>query len=251
MKADDWAFPRWIAHRGAGRLAPENTLAAFRHGATHGYRAFECDVKLSADGVPFLLHDATLDRTTSECGTAGDRAWSELSRIDAGSWHSRAYAGEPLPSLEGIARYVQRNGFALNVEIKPTPGHEQATGAAVAEACTRLWQHSAAPLLFSSFRPEALQAAAQRAPGIARALLVDTLWSGWLEMARSLNCVAVVTNYALMDSVLMAELHAAGLRGLCYTVNDPAEARRLVKLGIHGLITDAVDRFSPGTGVDD
>ena len=58
-----WPYPRWIAHRGAGKLAPENTLAAFRLGAAHGYRAFECDVKLSADGVPFLLHDATLDRT--------------------------------------------------------------------------------------------------------------------------------------------------------------------------------------------
>ena len=58
-----WPLPLWIAHRGAGRLAPENTLAAFRTGAAHGFRAFECDVKLSADGVPFLLHDATLERS--------------------------------------------------------------------------------------------------------------------------------------------------------------------------------------------
>ena len=57
-----WPYPRWIAHRGAGKLAPENTLAAFRLGAEHGYRMFECDVKLSRDGVPFLLHDATLAR---------------------------------------------------------------------------------------------------------------------------------------------------------------------------------------------
>mgnify|MGYP001006555841 CR=1 FL=1 len=60
-----WPYPLWIAHRGAGKLAPENTLAAFRAGAAHGYRAFECDVKLSADGVPFLLHDATLQRTSN------------------------------------------------------------------------------------------------------------------------------------------------------------------------------------------
>ena len=59
-----WPYPLWIAHRGAGKLAPENTLAAFRLGARHGYRAFECDVKLSADGVPFLLHDDTLERTS-------------------------------------------------------------------------------------------------------------------------------------------------------------------------------------------
>ncbi len=85
-----WPYPLWIAHRGAGKLAPENTLAAFRVGASHGYRAFECDVKLSADGVPFLLHDATLQRTTPERGTASERQWAELSRLDAGGRHSRA-----------------------------------------------------------------------------------------------------------------------------------------------------------------
>jgi glycerophosphoryl diester phosphodiesterase len=242
---NDWPLPLWIAHRGAGKLAPENTLAAFRAGAAHGYRAFECDVKLSADGVPFLLHDATLNRTTPERGVAGERPWRELSRIDAGGWHSRAFAGEPLPSLDAVAQYVQRNGYALNIEIKPTPGQEQATGLALGEACARLWQNSGAPLLFSSFRPEALFGARESAPAIARALLVDTLWPGWFEMAQSLGCAAIVTNYALMDATLITQLHGAGLRALCYTVNDPAEARRLVDLRIDGLITDAVDRFSP------
>ena len=249
---DPWPLPLWIAHRGAGKLAPENTLAAFRVGASHGYRAFECDVKLSADGVPFLLHDARLDRTTAERGVAGERSWAELSRTDAGGWHSRAYAGEPPPSLEAVARYVQRNGFALNIEIKPTPGLEETTGRVVGEACARLWRDASAPLLFSSFRPEALQGARETAPGIARALLVDTPWPGWFEMAQSLACVAVVTNYNLMDAAVITRLHGAGLRALCYTVNDPAEARRLVGLGIDGIITDAVDRFSPGaTGIFD
>jgi glycerophosphoryl diester phosphodiesterase len=247
-----WPLPLWIAHRGAGRLAPENTLAAFRLGASHGYRAFECDVKLSADGVPFLLHDATLDRITPERGVAGERTWSELSRLDAGSWHSRAYAGEPIPSLAAIARYVRRNGFALNVEIKPTPGLEHATGVEVGRAARELWHGADRPLLFSSFRPDALLGAREAAPEIPRALLVDTLWNGWFEMARSLGCVAVVTNYGLMDAALVAQLHGAGLRALCYTVNDPAPVRQLLALGVEGLITDAVDRFSPGlAGVHD
>lgn len=247
-----WPYPLWIAHRGAGRLAPENTLAAFRAGAAHGYRAFECDVKLSADGVPFLLHDATLDRTTPERGIAGERPWAELSRLDAGGWHSRAFAGEPLPGLDAIARYVQRNGFALNIEIKPTPRLEHTTGVAVGEACLRLWRDGPSPPLFSSFRPEALLGAKESAPSIPRALLVDTPWPGWFEMARTLGCAAVVTHHALMDAALIAQLHGAGLRALCYTVNDPPEARRLVGLGIDGLITDAVDRFSPaGSGVFD
>ena len=134
---NDWPCPLWIAHRGAGKLAPENTLAAFRLGAQHGYRAFECDVKLSADGVPFLLHDATLQRTTSGQGLAAQHTWAELSQLDAGSWHSRAYAGEPLPSLQAIARFCLRNGFALNIEIKPTPGTEVDTGREVALAAAR------------------------------------------------------------------------------------------------------------------
>jgi len=245
-----WPYPLWIAHRGAGKLAPENTLAAFRLGAAHGYRAFECDVKLSADGVPFLLHDATLERTTPERGTAGERPWSELSRIDAGGWLNRHYAGEPLPSLAAIATYVQRNGFVLDLEIKPTPGTEHATGVAVASACVQMWRGGATPPpLLSSFRPEALQGARETAPQLPRALLLDTLWSGWFDIARALECQAVITDYKLMDAALIEMLHAAGLRALCYTVNDAAEARRLLALpggGVDGLITDAVDRFSPG-----
>jgi glycerophosphoryl diester phosphodiesterase len=243
-----WPYPLWIAHRGAGRLAPENTLAAFRTGAGHGYRAFECDVKLSADGVPFLLHDSTLQRTTPERGTAGDFDWARLSRIDAGGWHSRAFAGEPLPSLDAVARYVLRNGFALNIEIKPTPGQELVTGEAVGAACAALWAEARTPLLFSSFRPEALQGAKEAAPQLPRALLVDTLYDGWFDIARALGCVAVVTNYNVMSTALIGQLHGAGMHGLCYTVNDPPEVRRLLALGIAGIITDAVDRFSPDAG---
>ena len=243
-----WPFPRWIAHRGAGKLAPENTLAAFRLGASWGYRAFECDVKLSADELPFLLHDATLDRTSNGHGPASDRPWVELSQLDAGRWHSPAYAGESLPTLQAITRYVQHNGLALNLEIKPTPGQEYRTGEVVGQACTALWAGSDTALLFSSFRPEALQGAKDSAPHIARALLVDTLWLGWLQMAQRLACVAVVSNHQLMDAALIEQLHAAGLRALCYTVNEEIDVRRLLDLGIDGIITDAVDRFDPETG---
>ncbi len=243
-----WPLPFWIAHRGAGKLAPENTLAAFRAGAAFGYRAFECDVKLSIDSVPFLLHDDTLNRTTPARGLAGARSWNTLSRLDAGGWHSRAYAGEPLPTLDAVARFVQRNGYALNLELKPTPREERNTGLAVGEACAKLWKACTTPLLLSSFEPESLQAAGETASHIPRALLVDELWPGWFDAARSLGCVAVVTNHKLMDARLIKQLHGAGLRALCYTVNQPTDARRLCALGIDGLITDAVDRFSPVAG---
>lgn len=246
MTLPDWPHPRWIAHRGAGKLAPENTLAAFRLGASHGYRAFECDVKLSADGVPFLLHDAKLDRTTNARGRAADRPWSELSRLDAGGWHSRAYAGEPPASLEALATWLRRNGHWLDLEIKPTPGSEEHTGRVVAREVQRLWKGDPAPPLLSSFRPEALHGAREEVPQLQRALLVDTLWPNWLAVAQQLGCVAVITNYMLMDAALLQSLRQAGLRALCYTVNDPAPAQQLIALGIDGLITDEVDAFSPG-----
>ena len=120
-------MPNIIAHRGSSYDAPENTLAAFREGARHGWRAFECDVKLSSDDVPFLLHDATLERTTSGSGSA-ERTWAELSRLDAGGWHGRTFAGEPLPTLEAVARWVRCNGFGLDIEIKPLPDMREADG---------------------------------------------------------------------------------------------------------------------------
>jgi glycerophosphoryl diester phosphodiesterase len=243
-----WPYPFWIAHRGAGKLAPENTLAAFRVGAGHGYRAFECDVKLSADGVPFLLHDATLQRTTRERGTASERPWSALSRIDAGAWHSRAYAGETLPSLEAIAAYCLRNGFALNIEVKPTPGDEARTGQVVAQEAARMWAGSTLEPLLSSFRPDALAAAQSAQPALPRALLLDTWRTGWLDEAQALGCAAVVANYTLLDADAIERIHAAGMRVLTYTVNDPAPACRLVEWGIDGIITDAVDRFAPESG---
>ncbi|MDP3836135.1 MAG: glycerophosphodiester phosphodiesterase [Hydrogenophaga sp.] len=242
-----WPYPRWVAHRGAGKLAPENTLAAFRLGASHGYCMYECDAKLSADGVVFLLHDDTLERTTDGAGVAGEQAWSALSQLDAGGWHSRAFAGEPLATLQAVAHHCQAQGHWLNIEIKPTPGTELATGRAVAEAAARLWANDAArtPLL-TSFQPEALKGALETAPQLPRGLLLDTLWTGWLDAAHALGCVAVVCNHRLWDAATVAQARGAGLRTLAYTVNDAPAAQRLLDLGLDGIITDRIDLFPPG-----
>lgn len=248
-----WPYPFWIAHRGAGKLAPENTLAAFRLGAQHGYRMFECDVKLSADGVPFLLHDATLNRTTNAAQAletapslvAGDHPWSALSQLDAGSWHSATYAGEPLPTLAALARWCRANGHLLDLEIKPTPGTERLTGDRVARAVQHLWQGAQTPPLLSSFQPDALAAAQAAAPELPRGLLLDTVPDGWIDLARTLGCVAVICNYRLWDRTMVHQAHAAGMRALSYTVNDEASVRQLEALGTDGIVTDAVDRFAP------
>jgi glycerophosphoryl diester phosphodiesterase len=243
-----WPYPRWVAHRGAGKLAPENTLAAFRLGARHGYRMFECDAKLSSDGVPFLMHDAALERTTNGRGIGGERTWADLSQLDAGGWHSRAYAGEPLCTLESLARFCIANRFFLNIEIKPTPGTEERTGEVVGRETTRLWANEAVPPLFTSFRPEALAGARSTAPKIPRGLLLDTLWDGWLDVARQLDCVAIVCNYNLWNPGTVAQVHGAGLKCLSYTVNDEPVAQYLLALGTDAIITDRVDLFSPAQG---
>ena len=242
-----WPYPFWIAHRGAGKLAPENTLAAFRLGAQHGYRMAECDAKLSADGVVFLLHDSTLERTTSSHGTAGDLPWSALAQLDAGGWHSRAYAGEPIPTLQNLARWCLANRCLLDIEIKPTPGTEDATGRAVASLLARLWPAGRTAPLLTSFQPAALDGARAAAPALPRGLLADRLAPGGddVQTALALGCQALVLNHALWDAALVAHVHGAGLRCLSYTVNDEAAAQRLIGLGTDGIITDRVDFFCP------
>ena len=243
---DQWHFPKWIAHRGAGRLAPENTLAAFKLGASHGYRMFECDVKLSSDGVPFLLHDDSLDRTTSGHGIAGQQTWASMQKLDAGSWHSAPYKGEPLPSFNAIAAYCIGNGFDLNIEIKPTPGTDEQTGTVVAQHAARLWQNESRKPLLTSFKPDALQATQDAAPDLPRGLLLHELWKGWLETALMLGCVAIVGNHKLWDTSSVTQAKSAGFKLLSYTVNDEADVQRLLALGTDGIITDRVDAFKPG-----
>jgi glycerophosphoryl diester phosphodiesterase len=251
-----WPYPRWVAHRGAGTLAPENTLAAFRLGASHGYRMFECDVKLSSEGVPFLLHDDTLARTVdlsalpaSADPVAGQHPWHTLSQLDAGGWHSATFAGEPLPTLEAVARFCIANGNFLNIEIKPTVGTERHTGEVVARHSARLWQGVAVPPLLTSFAIEALEGALAAQPELPRGLLIHALdgqtWAQWLGHATRLGCQAMVCNHQLWTKESVALAKAAGFRLLSYTVNDPHEAQRLLDLGTDGVITDRVDHFRP------
>ena len=214
---------------------------------------FECDVKLSADEVPFLMHDATLSRTTDVAqglgsgasAVGGDHPWSALAQLDAGGWHSRAYAGEPLPTLANIAHYCLANGLLLNIEIKPTPGLERRTGEVVAQHAAQLWAGAEVPPLLTSFEPEALAGARDTRPELPRGLLLETLWTGWLETALTLGCVAVVCNHALWDTSSVLQAKSAGFRTLSYTVNDEWAAQRLLDLGTDAIITDRVDLFVP------
>jgi glycerophosphoryl diester phosphodiesterase len=254
-RSTPWPYPFWVAHRGAGKLAPENTLAAFRLGASFGWRMFECDAKLSADHVVFLLHDATLERTSSGVGLGGDLTWEQLRQLDAGSWHSPAFAGEPLATLEGVARFCLSQGLELNIEIKPTPGLEERTGERVAQEAWRLWTQPAVngapnparplPPFLTSFRPEALMGAMKAVPQLPRGLLMHEWWDGWLPVAERLQAVAIVANHQIWTESTLAAVKRAGMRALTYTVNEEARAEQLTAMGLDGIITDAVDAFGP------
>lgn len=247
-----WPYPRWIAHRGGGTAAPENTLAGFRLGAARGYRMAECDVRLSADGVPFLFHDDTLERTGGRSGLASALAWAEASRLDAGGWQGKAYAGEPPASLEAVLRFCLANRLALNIEIKPAPGQADATARAVCALLSAHWPTSTAgsgapvpPPLLSSFETEALQAAREALPEAPRALLVQDWRTSALEDARALDCLALFAEHRLWDEARVALAHASGLRTGAYTVNDDWLVRHLWALGIDAVFTDRVERFEP------
>lgn len=244
MNEKQWPYPTIVAHRGGGKLAPENTLAAIDIGARYGHLMIEFDAKLSRDNEVFLLHDDTLDRTSNGWGIAGELPWEKLAQLDAGSWFASSFNGEPLALLRDVAARCRQHRMMANIEIKPTRGAEQETGRAVALAARALWQGQTAPLL-SSFSYPALEAAMDAAPELPRGLLLDEWQDNWQTLTTTLACVSIHLNHRLLDAARTAELKAAGLRILVYTVNNPARARELLSWGVDAICTDRIDIIGP------
>lgn len=243
----EWPYPQLAAHRGAGRSAPENTLAAFRKGAACGFHMMEYDVKLSADDVPILLHDDTLERTSNSQGRAADFQYAELARHDFGAWHSPAYAGEPIATLYSIAAYTRSNGIHSNIEIKPTTGMEHHTGERIARFARQLWQGATLPPLLSSFSEVALAAARDAAPELPRALLIESdLPADWRERVARLECIGLNLNHRYTTPDIVQQVRDAGLTLAIWTVNDKSRARELLAWGCNAIITDEVETLAPG-----
>ncbi|WP_374622764.1 glycerophosphodiester phosphodiesterase [Pandoraea sp.] len=245
-----WPYPRIVAHRGGGKLAPENTLAAFEMGASLGLRMVEFDAKLSADNVVFLLHDDTVDRTSNGHGAAAQMTYAEIARLDAGSWFDARFAAQVMPTLEQVAERCLTLGLAANVEIKPCPGREAETGRWVAKAVQTLWAGQAQPPLLSSFSYEALEAAAAAAPDLPRGMLYEAVPAHWREDARKLGTVSLHASHKHLDGPQVAEIKAAGLHMLVYTVNEPARARELAAWGVDAICTDRIDLIGADFLVD-
>lgn len=240
-----WPYPRIVAHRGGGSLAPENTLAAIDTGARLGLRMIEFDAKLSADDVVFLLHDDTVERTSNRRGAAARMTYQELALLDAGGWFDARFVGERMPTLAQVHERCAALGLAANVEIKPCGGREAKTGSLVAQAAARLWSGAPVPPLLSSFAFDALAAARDAQPELPRGLLVGAVPADWRAQTESLACVSLHADHRKLDARLVAQIKATGLFILAYTVNDPQRARTLAQWGVDAICTDRIDLIGP------
>lgn len=253
----EWPYARVLAHRGGGTLAPENTLAAIRVGIEHGFRAIEFDAMLSGDDTPVLMHDVALGRTALRAGAVTDYSAVELAQFDVGRWHSPMFAGEPVPTLEQTLALCRREGVWANVEIKPAPGREVATGRMVALQVAHAYsdqlrqggdrQESAVPgvPLLSSFSIDALVAARDAVPDLPRGWLIDRVPRNWRTRLDELGCVALHTNHRHLTANRAAAIKDAGTWLFCYTVNEPGRARELLGWGIDAFCTDRIDLIGP------
>jgi len=238
------AVPLRIAHRGASARAPENTLAAFKEAIRLGADLIECDVHLSADGVPVIIHDDTVDRTTNGRGAVSTLACARLRRLDAGAWFSSRFRGERIPTLEE-ALECARGRCGLNLEIKGPSGRRRGGPAApaltlVARAVAGALRRTGfrEPVIVSSFSTQALCAARSQMPHVRLGHLASRSLRGLRSAHRTLGLYAVHPHVRLAASRRVRLAHRLGLLVLFWTANDLRLMRRLLALGCDGLMTD-------------
>ena len=229
--------PLNIAHRGASADAPENTLVAFALAAAQGADGIEFDVHLSADGVPVVIHNASLDATTDGHGPVAALTLAELAQLDAGA-HFPAFAGERIPTLEQVLQQAAPN-LLLNIELKDWHLQDRGLERAVITLVERY--AAAGRVWLSSFNPFALRRARRRAPHIPLGLLYAPdlplpLRRAWL--APLVPHQARHPEHTMVDARYMAWARRRGYRVHTWTVDDPQEMRRLIGLGVDGIITN-------------
>jgi len=220
-------LPKVIGHRGAAAYAPENTLQSFREAGKRGATWVETDVKLTADGVPILMHDASLKRTTGV-----DRLVSRTRRADL---------PPSVPTLEEAIACFAEVGLGCNLEIKPCEGRERETAQVTVATLRRCWPARLPPPLLSSFRDDSLAAAQEASPEFARALLLDKFVEDWRVRAGAVGASGINTNGKRLTAPWTVAIKQAGLALGVYTIDEPDLARALVGMGVDCVITDAPD----------
>jgi glycerophosphoryl diester phosphodiesterase len=228
-----------VAHRGASGRAPENTHVAFAAALALGVDAIELDCQLSADGELVVVHDETLERTTSGVGPVAAKSWSELAALDAGAWWNARFRGERIPRLADVLAQVDARAL-LNVEIKSARdvgAIEEKLATLVAGARAAEW------VLFSSFSAAALRNLRALAPWAAIGVLCDRRPAAALAVAAELGARCVAPGRRVADAALISAAHAQGLGVWVWTVNDVRAMRRLAAAGVDALFSDYPERL--------
>jgi len=230
-----------FAHQGARAAAPANTLAAFRLAAEMGADGVELDVQLSRDGEAVVIHDFTVDGTTDGQGAVRQKTLAQLKTLDAGGWFAPAFAGERIPTLQEVFDAVGHRSL-LNVEVKSLPGRSRGLEAEV----VRLIEDNnlGHRVIVSSFNPLALRKVKQLNPNIFTALLYAPGQPLFLRRAWLSPIVPHEfrhPHFSMVDGRFMTWAREKGYRVNTWTVNEPDEMRRLLALGVDGIITDRPD----------
>jgi glycerophosphoryl diester phosphodiesterase len=239
-------WPHVIGHRGAALSAPENTLAGFCIAAARDVACVEFDVRLTADGRCVLLHDDTLDRTTSGSGPAAERSFEEIRGLDAGAWFGEDFVGQRVPSLEETIDLLAELKLGAVIELKPHAGGEAATGHAAATVIVERWPSHLEPPLISSFKAAALAAARATAPELPRALLVGAVPRDWRRQLETLDCVALHADQRRLDRETVESVRGADIPLFAYTVNLAKRAGELFSWGVNAVFSDCPERILDG-----
>jgi len=229
-----------IAQRGASADAPENTLPAFEAALAAGADALELDVHMAADGALVVIHDATLGRTTNGRGLVGAHALGDLRRLDAGSWFGSAFAGTAVPTLPEVVAFT-RGRARLFVEIKGGSDFYPGIELAVIRCLKEGGALRDAVLL--SFDHPALLAVRSAAPEVETAALVDGRPVDPGRVAAAAGAGGLSLGHQLITARERALTAAAGLRLYAWTVDEEAQMRRLVDMGLDGIITNHPGRL--------
>lgn len=233
----DIPCPAVVAHRGASADAPQNTLAAFDLAGQVGAAMVELDVHLSADGVPMVIHDGTVDATTDGTGEVRSLARDELQALDAGAWFGPEFAGQRIPTLAEVLALVERHpGLGILCEYK---GRWSAEDVAVA---MRVLDDPGLDgrLVVQGFDPATVAALRDVAPRVPRSLLVEQPRDDLHALLDDLGAAAVSPAAALVaaDPRLVRTAHAAERHVFGWTANDEPTWQALVDAGVDGIITD-------------
>jgi len=221
---------RKIAHRGASADFPENTLAAFEAAIKAGADMCELDIQRSADGALVVIHDDTVNRTTDGTGKVGSMTLAELQRLDAGSRRSNDFAGEKIPTLDEVFDLVDGR-CGLNIELK-AHGVEE-------EVCRIIRERSAErTAVVSSFEWDWLMRVKKIAPEIRIGVLADCAPSRMMAAAARLSAWAIHPEAKLVKPEVCATAHRLGYQVYTWTVDDREEMRRLIAVGVDGIMTN-------------